>query len=143
MSSVQDVLSLRNLLFLSGLLHFFQPLSMLIAPKMLGMTDDMARLSPINRAIFVVLIRTFMLTVVGTGAVVALGARELAAGGRLAAALCGFLFIFFSSRAFVQLRVYAPHWPKTPYGRLSHYGLTGLFLFHVGVYLAGFVNACK
>lgn len=134
-------LSLENLLFVAGLLHFCQVPAMIVAPRMLGWQDDLAQLQPINRRIVKVMGLAIMLVVLGMGVVVMVGAAELAAGGRLAGGVCAFLGVFWLYRALVQMVLYRRVWPTDVIGRLSHYGLSVLFVFLSGAYLIGFVAA--
>lgn len=130
-----EVVSLENLVWIAGLLQFCQIPAMIVSPKILRWEDDMAKLSPINRKIVLVIGIAILLVGVGSGMVVVLGAREMVAGGRLGSALCGFLGIFWLYRAIVQVFVYSGIWPEGQVARLSHYGLTALFTFQASVYL--------
>ena len=131
------LLSLRNLVRLAGFLQFCQIPAMIFSPKMLNWEEDLAKLSPINRNIVLVIGAAIVLTVVGSGVVVA-GATEMVGGGRLGTAFCGFLGVFWLYRDAVQVFLYAKIWPKGALGRLSYYGLTALFTFLAGVYLTAF-----
>lgn len=133
----QNLLSLQNLLFVTGLLHFCQLPAMIAAPRMLSWKDDLAKLQTINRQIVKVIGLAIMIVGLGTGIVVMIGAAELAEGGPLAAALLAFLGVFWLYRAIVQIVVYRRIWPGGFMGRLSHYGLCALFSFQAAVYLFG------
>ena len=76
-----------------------------------------------------------MIVVQGTGVVTLLGAGDIAANTRLGTAYAAFLGIFWAFRANAQ-RVYAPLWPKTSLGRLSFWGLAGLFSTQSLIFIA-------
>lgn len=134
-------LSIQNLLFVAGLLHFCQVPAMMAAPSVLGWKEDLATLQVINQRIVKVMGMGVMLMVLGMGVVVMVGAPELAAGGPLATSLCGFLTVFWLFRGVVQAVVYRRVMPQTPVGRFSQYGLTILFFFLTGAYFSGFIAA--
>ena len=124
----------------AGLLHFCQVPAMIVAPRMLGWKEEMAAMSPINRRIVQVMGLAIMLTVLGTGVVVAWGAQEIAAGTPLGAALATFLAVFWTYRAAVQIVVYHRIWPGGFIGRASHYGLCLLFTCLTAVYAAAAIR---
>jgi hypothetical protein len=134
-----QLLSLRNFVWLAGLLQFCQIPAMIASPKMLNWKEDLAKLSPINRNIVLVIGAAIVLTGVGLGVVVVVGATEMVGGGRLGTALCGFLGVFWLYRDAVQVFIYRKIWPKGGMGTLSHCGLTALFTFQAAVYLTAFV----
>jgi uncharacterized protein YjeT (DUF2065 family) len=137
------LLTLRNLIRLAGLLHFCQIPAMMFAPGMLGWKEDIAKLSEINRNIVKVIGGAIVLVVIGTGIVVLIGADQLAAGGRLAAAFCAFLGVFWLYRGTVQVTLYAKIWPGGLLGRLSYLGLSLLFFFLTAAYCAAFAAALR
>lgn len=132
--------SLSTVIFLTGLLHFCQVPAMLIAPRMLGWRDDLAKVTPINRRIIAVMGLGIVLTVLGLGVVVMVAAEEIAAGSLLGAALAAFLGIFWTYRGAVQVVLYSQVWPAHGPGRLSHYGLAVLFAVLALVYWGVFVR---
>lgn len=129
---------LEKLLFSAGLLHFCQLPAMMFSPKMLGWDEDLAKLSTINRRIVLVMGGGIMLTVLGSGVVVAFNARHIAAGGPLARALSLFLASLWIYRGSIQVAIYARIWPSGWFARLSHYGLVVLFGYLSAVYLLAF-----
>jgi len=135
-----DLLTLRNFVWLAGLLQFCQIPAMFAAPKVLGWREDLSKLSAINRNIVLVIGGGIVLTGVGTGLVVVLGATEMVGGGLLGIAFCGFLGVFWFYRLCAQVFLYARIWPGGVLGRLSYYGLTALFTFQAGVYLTAVVS---
>lgn len=132
--------SFRNILFLCGALHFCQLPAMLVAPKMLGWKEDLAKLTPINGWIFRVIAGGIMITVMGTGALVMVSASEIAMGGHLATALCAFLSVFWIYRGSIQIFLYSKIWLKGMTGRGSHIALSLLFSFQAAVYTVGFIR---
>ncbi len=138
---IARLLSLENLVFLAGLLQFCQIPAMLCSPKMLGWEEDLAKLSAINRRIVFVMGGGIILTVVGSGIVVVAASSEIAAGGRLGAALACFLGVLWLYRGSMQVVVYSRIWPGGFLGRLSHHGLVALFTFQSAVYFAAFAAA--
>lgn len=131
---MSETLSLTALVGLAGWLHFCQVPAMMVAPRMLGWDEDLARMQPINRRIFRVMATAIMLTVLGLGLVVGLSPAQVADGSRLGTSLAGFLAVFWTYRGAVQVLVYSRIWPQGILGILSHYGLTALFSFLAGVY---------
>ncbi len=129
---------LERLVFSAGVLHFCQVPAMMFSPKMLGWEEDLAKLSPINRRIVLVMGGGIMLTVLGSGLVVAFNARRIAEGGPLARALALFLAALWIYRGFIQVAVYARIWPPGRFARASHYGLVMLFGYLSAVYALAF-----
>jgi hypothetical protein len=130
-----QILTVRNLLFVAGLLHFCQVPAMIVAPRMLGWADDLSKLQPINRRIVKVMGLAIMIVVLGTGVVVMIGCSQLADGGPLAVAFCTFLGVFWLYRGLVQVVLYRRIWPGGVVGQLSHHGLTLLFFALTAAYL--------
>jgi hypothetical protein len=127
---------------LMGLLHFAQLPSMRAAARGFDWAGELARLSPLNRRMVQVIGLAIVLVMCGLGGVVLVAADHLVRGGRLALALDAFLAVFLGFRAFVQWRVYAPLWPTSRGGRLTHVALGLLFTLQSLVYaLAGLHGA--
>lgn len=130
-----------RLIFLTGMLHFCQIPAMIMAPRMLGWKEDLAKLTTINRAIVLVMGGGIILTVTGLGIVVVLCTEDLVRGTRMGAALACFLGVFWAYRGSVQIFLYSSIWAQDFLGRLSHYGLVAIFTFQSGVYLSVFALA--
>jgi hypothetical protein len=128
-----------NLVFLAGLLHFMQIPAVLVAPKMLNWKEELGRLLPINRLIFQMIGLGIMLMTLGAGIVVMVASDEVAGGGKLGTALCGYLAAVWLFRLLVQLKVYAPLWPGGLWGRLSHYGVVANLTTKIGIYFYVFL----
>lgn len=124
----------------AGWLHFCQIPAMLMAPKMLSWEEDLAKMAPINRAIFRVITLFIMFTVLGLGLIVGMSAAELVTGSRLGIGLTLFLALFWAFRGFIQMKLYSKIWPSGLLGRLSHWGLTGLFGFLCLLYFLCFYH---
>lgn len=135
---IAEALTLENLVFLAGLLHFVQVPALLMAPKMLNWQEEFSRLSPINRRIFQMIGLGIMLMTLGAGMVVIIAPDEVAGGGRLGTALCGYLGAVWLFRLIVQITVYARLWPGGLWGRLSHYGVVANLTVKTGIYFLVF-----
>jgi len=141
--ALEDLLTLRNVVFVAGITQFCQIPAMMMAPQMLGWKDDLAKLSTMNRRIVKVIGLAIVLVGVGTGAIVATSADDMVSGTRLATGFALFLGIFWGYRAAVQYTIYIKIWPKGFMGRLSNYGLAALFTFQSLTYLAAFARNVK
>jgi hypothetical protein len=133
-------LSLRNWVFLAGVLHFCQVPAMMMAPRMLDWKDDLAKLSVINRRIVQVIGIAIVIVGVGTGIVVACAADEMVKGGKLATGLSLFLAVFWGYRGLVQYTLYLRIWVKGWLGTISNYGLAALFTLLTVIYLIAFIH---
>jgi hypothetical protein len=134
-----ELWSLKNLAFLSGLLHFCQVPAVYFAPKMLDWGPELAKLSPINRRIYIVIAIAITLTVLGLGVVVMAAPSEIAGASRLGSALACFLALFWAYRLGIQVFVYFRIWPGGWMGVLSNYGLTALLAFLTASYAVLFI----
>jgi len=134
-----EAVSLENLVFLAGCLHFLQIPALMFAPNMLNWKEDLAKLTIINRRIFQMIGLGIMLTTIGAGVVVVLAPAEIAGGSRLGTALCGYLSLVWAQRALIQVFLYAKVWPQGLWGRLSHYGLFANVLLKTGIYFMVFL----
>jgi hypothetical protein len=134
------MLSMKQLVFAAGLLHFCQVPSMIAAPRMLRWRADLSRLEPLNRRIVEVIGLSIMIVVIGLGIVVICAPADLVGGSRLATGLTCFLGVLWLFRAIVQVGVYGRMWPGGWAGRLSHYGMSLLFFALAAVYFAAFAT---
>lgn len=128
--------TLETVFTVAGCLHFTQIPAMLVTPRILDWNRDFSGLSPINRQIVKVVLGGIVLCVVGLGAVVVISSSELARS-RFGGALSGFLSIFWSYRAIVQLFVYSKTWPRR--ALWSHACLSCLFPALAALYGLAFV----
>jgi hypothetical protein len=131
---ILQALAPDNLVFLAGLLHFMQVPAVLVAPKMLNWQEELSKLLPINQLIFKMIGLGIMIMTLGSGLVVMMASEEVASGGKLGTALCGYLGCVWLFRLVVQLKVYAPLWPGGIFGRLSHYGIVANLSTKIGIY---------
>ncbi len=131
--------TLSGIVFVAGLSQLANLPAMLIAPKMLGWKDDLAKLQPINRAIVIVLGIGMSIVIVGSGIVVMVGHREMANGSTLGMALACFLAVVWTYRGLIQIVLYTRLWPKGILGRFSHIGLGALFVFQAAIYWVCFL----
>lgn len=97
-------------------------------------------MAPINRAIFRVITLFIVFTVLGLGFIVGMSSAELVTGSRLGIGLTLFLSLFWAFRGFIQMKLYSKIWPSGLLGRLSHWGLTGLFGLLCLLYFLGFYH---
>lgn len=127
-----------KILFIAGALHFCNIPAMLIAPRMLGWKEDLAKLQEINRRIVYVMGGGIILTILGTGIVVMFDPGQMVKENSVGHALACFLSLFWAYRFIVQVILYSKIWPGGVIGRSSHYGLASLFLFLTLVYGVAF-----
>ncbi|MBI4397101.1 MAG: hypothetical protein HY548_08405 [Elusimicrobia bacterium] len=139
MSLIGDGLSLRNLVFVAGCLHFFQLPAVFIAPRMLNWREEFSRLSPINRRIFEMVGLGIMLMTIGAGVVVVIAPGEVAGGSVLGTSLAGYLGIVWGFRTWVQVFVYSKIWPAGRWGRLTHYGMLANLSMKTAIYMTVFL----
>ena len=127
-------LTTKNLVLLAGSLHFCQLPAAFVAPNALNWKEELKRLSPLNGRIYIVIALAITFVGLGLGAVVLIGAGDIASGSRLGIALCLFLAIFWGYRAAVQVFLYSKIWIGGSFGWLTHHGLTALLVFMSGLY---------
>ena len=132
---VREALSLENLVFFAGALHLLQvPAALVFAPRMLNWREDFAKLQPMNRTIFRMLGGGILLASIGAGVVVLVAPAEVAGGGKLGTALCGYLALMWLHRAWIQVFVYSSLWPGGWLGRASYHGLLASLVAKTGIY---------
>jgi hypothetical protein len=127
-------LTTKNLVLTAGYLHFVQLPASFAGPKSLNWGEELKRLSPLNRRIYIVIALAIVCICFALGMVVLVGADDIASGSRLGIALCYFMAAMWGYRAAVQFFVYSKVWIGGVFGRLTHYGLCGFILFHAGLY---------
>ena len=104
-------------------------------PKELRWKEDLAKLSPINRQVFLVHVVFIVLLLVLTGSLLLFYAGELAAPGRLPRAMLGGLAIFWGLRLLTQLFVYdRSHWRGNPRYTAVHVALTLTWTYLAAVF---------
>ena len=136
-----EVSSLKNLLRVSGLLHFCQLFAApFVESSLLKWKEEFAKLSPVNVWTFKVMMMGIMIYAVGAGVVVVWAAEEIAKGGRLAAAFSGFLCVTWIYRGLIQILLYSRIWPGGWKARSFHYFLCLLCAFLAVVYGIAWVS---
>jgi hypothetical protein len=123
-----------TLLQLGGAAHLASLAAIIFAPIRLCWDEELARLPKLLRQMCQVYNCYTGGTIVALGLVSLLCAPELAAGGALARAVCGYTTAFWGVRLWLQ-RYYdfRPHL-TTGWLRLGYHGLTGLFVAFVALY---------
>jgi hypothetical protein len=99
-------LTLELHLRIAGILLLFLAAIHPLMPRELGWKEDLAKLTLVNRQVFLVHTAFIVLTLVLMGSLALVYAEELAAQGRLARAVLGGLAIFWGARLFTQQFVY-------------------------------------
>lgn len=110
-------------------------------PRELRWKEDLAKLMPVNRQVFLVHNAFIVLTLVLMGSLALVYAPELAAGGRLARAVLGGLAIFWGLRFLTQQLVYDRRlWKGNPRYTAVHVVFTLLWLYLTAVFGWGWVS---
>ena len=94
------------LFWAAGVIQIGDALVNLALPKPLRCRENLAKVSPMIRQVFLVHWFYVLLVLVMFGAVCLLCAPELAAGGPLAHVLCGGMAVFWGLRVPIQLLVF-------------------------------------
>lgn len=128
------------LVWTAGMLHFVQVPVMIVMSRLLDWPAALAALCPANRAIVRTVMLAIVLVLTGLGVVVVVAPGGLCNGDPLGTALAAFLAALFGYRSYVQLGVYARHWPGGRAARALHRGLAGMFTLQAGVYLLAFLR---
>jgi len=122
------MLTLSNLVFAGGLVHFSILAASFSVPRIFDWRKELAPLNPFLKHLFWVYGAFIVLVIVGFGAISVTQAEALAAGSPLARTVSLFIAVFWLARLVVQLflfdiRPYVTH----PLLRLGYHGLTALF----------------
>jgi hypothetical protein len=120
------------LIRVAGALHFVQVPGMLVTLGRLRLGGQLAAVPPLLRQMILVMGVGIVLSVLGTGACVALGAEDVATT-QLGWFLCCFGAVFWGYRSAIQLVVYARSFPKN--ASALHHALSVLFPIKTGVYV--------
>jgi len=112
-----------------------------LMPKELGWKQDLAKLTPINRQVFLVHVGFIVLMLVLMGSLALFYAAELATPDRLSRAVLGGLALFWGLRLFTQQFVYDRSlWRGNPRYTAVHIALTVLWLYLTVVFGWGWWN---
>lgn len=110
-------------------------------PRELGWKEDLAKLTPVNRQVFLVHNAFIVLTLVLMGSLALFYAPELAAPGRLAGAVLSGLTLFWGLRLFTQQFVYDRSlWRGNRRYTAVHVVFTLLWLYLTAVFGWGWWN---
>jgi hypothetical protein len=119
---------------LAGALHLLVAGANFVLPGILGYRENLARVTPIIREIFLVHALYIVLVLVGFGLLCLCFPADLAGASRLGKFLCGFLAIFWSLRVVIQFGFYDRATKKDhPFGNFL---FSAIFLYFAGVFIA-------
>ena len=120
---------------IAGLLHLLLAVAHVFMPKRFGWKEELARLSLLNRQIFLVHC-LFIVVVLVLFGVLSLGFTALLlAPGPLARVVLSGLVFFWALRLLAQWFIYdARLWRGDPFNTAMHFLFTGLWIYHVAVY---------
>ncbi len=129
------MLTLENLIFVGGILHWGTLLGSAQVPRELRFRDELPKLPPLLQHWILVAGGYIVLDLIGFGLISICCARQLASGIPLARAICGFIAVFWLIRLVIGLflfdaRPYLRNW----FLRLGYFGLTLVFVYHTLVY---------
>lgn len=106
-----------------------------VFPRRFGWKQDLAKLSRINRDIFVVHCVFIVLILILFGGLSLFCTDLLLAGGRLSAVVLGGLLVFWTVRLYAQWFVYSPEiWRGRRFETIMHYIFTGMWFYYVLTY---------
>ena len=125
---------LPNLIFIAGLVHFGVLTAAALVPSRLQWKEELNKLPRLQRQMYWVYGGYVVLAIVAFGVISVFQAAELAGGGPLARALCGYIAIFWGIRVALQAVFdVKPHltvwWLK-----LGYHALTVVFLSFTAIY---------
>ena len=130
------------LLEIAAWLHLCQvPGTWFLGKRIVGLADELPRLSPLVGAIVMVLGVAVVAVLVGLGVLVGMHPSDIL-GTRFGLALCGFLGLFWLARLGVQFWYYFGFaWPRTRSARAAHAALVSIFATqsfgYLGVWVLG------
>jgi hypothetical protein len=109
-----------------------------LMPKELGWKEDLAKLTLVNRQVFLVHVGFIVVMLILMGALALFYAAELAAPGRLARAILGGLAVFWGLRLLTQQFVYDRSlWRGNPRYTAVHIVFTLLWTYLTAVFAWG------
>ena len=125
---------LTRLLTVAGLGHFGILVASALVPFRLDWRHELAGLSRLHRQMYWVYGGYVVLAIVAFGLITLFHAAELAAGGGLGRAFCGYVAVFWGVRIALQavfdVEAHLTAW----WLRLGYHGLTVMFVFFTAVY---------
>lgn len=128
-------MNLPLLIAIAGGLHFGILLASASVPQVLQWRRELAQLQPLSRHVVWVHGAFIVLVIIGFGAISLALPAELASGGRLARACCGFMALFWAARLAIQFFLFdARPYLNSPLLRIGYHGLTAVFAYFAVVY---------
>ncbi|MEY2409885.1 MAG: hypothetical protein QOF48_2555 [Verrucomicrobiota bacterium] len=132
-------MKLPLLLQIAGLLHLVLLCAGATMPHAVKMRENLVSLPPFLRRLFLVYYGFIAMLIAGFGCITFFNASELAAGGPLAKALCGFLILFWGARLAVAAFVFDVRPYLTSLLLRVGYQVTNLvFIYLLAVYVLVF-----
>jgi hypothetical protein len=131
--------SLRTLVFLAGVGQIVLSLASLAIPRVLRFREETAKLRPLLREMFWTYAGYILCTNLSFGLLSALAPEWLLDGSPLAAAVTGYITVYWAARLVIQF-VYFDRSDAPPglHVRLAEAGLVTLFLYLAAVYALAF-----
>jgi hypothetical protein len=126
---------LESSLVAAGVGQLLLAIGSLAIPRVLRWREDLAKVRPLTRQVFWTYAGYIWTTNVCFGLVSTSMPRQLASGSPLAAAVCGFIAIYWFARVVIQFTYFDRS--EAPQGwlfRLAEPALVGLFVALTGVY---------
>ena len=125
---------LPTLIFCAGLAHFGVLTAAALVPSRLQWHEELAKLPRLQRQMYWVYGGYVVMAIIAFGTISVFNADELAGGGALARALCGYIAIFWGIRVALQavfdVKPYLSAWWLT----LGYHALTVVFLGLTAIY---------
>ena len=126
---------LALLIFIGGILHFGILLASFSVPRVLDWKRSLQRVDQLSRQLVWLHGAFIVLVIIAFGTISVALAEELAAGGILARAVCGFIGFFWALRLAAQFLIFdAKPFLRNVWLKAGYYGLTLVFAYHAVVY---------
>lgn len=123
------------LVFGGGLIHLGILVASALVPCVLAWNRELAKLDVLTRQLVWVHGLFIVLVIAGFGILSVLCAEDLAAGSRVARAVCGLIAMFWFTRLVIQFTVLdAKPYLRNPFLKMGYHGLTLAFTYLAGVY---------
>lgn len=107
-------------------------------PRVLRWREELARLGPLNRQIFITYSGYILATNLAQALLSLLRPEWLVGGGPLAGAVCAYIALYWGARVLIQLFYYdRSAAPRGPLYEAAHWGFTALFSLLTAVFAAG------
>lgn len=125
---------LGRLLMLAGVGHLGILIASALVPFRLDWKKDLACLSRLHRQMYWVYGGYIVLSIVAFALITLFNARELAGGGGLARAFCGYVAVFWGVRVCLQAIFDVKEHLTAWWLHLGYHALTVLFIYFTAVY---------